>query len=117
MTDRSLPPEFADLEGFVAAWALPTERQRQAKRVGDELDAVRRFYEAMLPRMPALFDYFDKIPHGDQTQLPADALRLYRLGAAFIEASHPIEMKWRRTDIDDAFPLDRFNFLPPSDRR
>jgi hypothetical protein len=112
-----LPPEFVDLEPFVAAWALPTEKQRQAKRVGNDLDSVGQFYDAMLPRMAALFDYLDKIPHGNVAQLPENVLRLYRLGAAFIEASHPIEMKWRRTDIDDAFPLDRMNFLPPSDQR
>jgi hypothetical protein len=116
MAEPLLPPQFADLEGLVA-WGLPTEQARQAKRVGAELEAVRVFYEAMLPRMPAVFDYLDLIPHGDVERLAEPERRLYRLAAAFIEASHPIEMKWRRTDIDDAFPLDRLKFLPPSDRR
>jgi hypothetical protein len=117
MTDRLLPPAFADLEPFVAAWGLANERARQHHRVATDLDTARQFYEAMLPRMPAVFDYFDRIGHGDLDRLAPEDRRLYQLAASFYEASHPIEMKWRRTDIDDAFPLERLRFLPPSDRR
>jgi len=117
MSDPALPPEFRDLEGLVADWALPNEKQRQAKRVRSDREEVRRFYEAMLPRMPAVFDYFAKIQHGDVEQLSEESRRLFRLGAAFFEASHPIEMRWARTDIDDAFPLERLDFLPPSNQR
>jgi hypothetical protein len=117
MHDTSLPAEFADLENLVAAWALPTERERQHQRIESSVETVRAFYDAMLPRMPALFDYFDGIPHGDLTRLSPGQRRLYRLACAFYEASHPVEMKWQRTDIDDAFPLDRLNFLPPSNER
>jgi hypothetical protein len=117
MTERVLPSDFADLEPYVATWGLATEQQRQRQRVDSTLDADRAFYEAMLPRMPAVFAYFDRIPHGEIEQLePADR-RLFQLAAAFYEASHPVEMRWRRTDIDDAFPLERLQFLPPSDRR
>ena len=117
MADTTLPPAFADLEPFVAAWGLPTEQQRQQQRVRADLDTARRFYAAMLPRMPAVFDYFDRVPHGDLDRLAPPDRRLYQLAASFYEASHPIEMKWHRTDIDDAFPLDRLKFLSPSDRR
>lgn len=117
MAETALPPEFTDLEPWVADWALPNEQQRQAKRVGSDLDTVRRFYDAMLPRMPAVFAYLDQIQHGDVATLAEPTRRLYLLGCAFIEASHPIEMKWRRTDIDDAFPLDRLLFNAPSNQR
>ncbi len=117
MTEPLLPPAFADLEPFVAAWGLPNEQARQQHRVQSDLDTTRKFYEAMLPRMPAVFDYFDRIPHGELDTLAPEDRRLFQLAASFYEASHPIEMKWRRTDIDDAFPLDRLRFLPPSDRR
>jgi hypothetical protein len=115
--ERLLPSEFADLEPLAATWGLSTEQARQARRVTSELDAVRAFYETMLPRMPAVFAYFDRIPHGDLDRLSPDQRRLYQLAAAFYEASHPIEMNWRRSDIDDAFPLDRLGFLPPSSQR
>jgi hypothetical protein len=117
MTDHSLPPAFADLEPYFAAWSLANEQQRQRYRVQSDLDTARKFYEAMLPRMPAVFDYFERIPHGDVDTLSAQDRRLYQLACAFYEASHPVEMGWRRTDIDDAFPLDRLRFLPPSDSR
>jgi hypothetical protein len=117
MAEPLLPNAFADLEPFVAAWGLPDERARQHHRVSSDLDTARKFYEAMLPRMPAVFDYFERIPHGDVDTLSAQDRRLYQLACAFYEASHPVEMGWRRTDIDDAFPLDRLRFLPPSDSR
>jgi hypothetical protein len=117
VADSLLPPEFADLEDFVSDWALPNEKLRQAKRINDDLQNVRGFYEAMLPRMPAVYDYLEKISHGDVARLSEPQRRLYQLGCAFIEASHPIEMRWQRTDIDDAFPLDRLGFLSPSNHR
>jgi hypothetical protein len=117
MTERLLPPAFADLEPLVAVWALPNERARQVNRARADLETVRTFYLAMLPRMPAVFDYFERIGHGDLDRLAPPERRLFQLAAAFYEASHPVEMKWRRTDIDDAFPLERLCFLSPSDRR
>ncbi len=117
MTERLLPPAFADLEPLVAVWALPNEAARQVNRVGADLETVRTFYLAMLPRMPAVFDYFERVGHGDLDRLAPEDRRLFQLAASFYEASHPVEMKWRRTDIDDAFPLGRLRFLPPSDRR
>jgi hypothetical protein len=116
MIERLLPLEFADLEGL-GAWCLPTEKQRQARRIESEVETVRGFYEAMLPRMPAVFDYFEVIPHGDLDRLAPEQRRLYQLATSFYEASHPIEMNWLRTDIDDAFPLERLSFLPPSSQR
>jgi hypothetical protein len=116
MSGRVLPAPFADLEPFVAAWGLPNEQARQHHRISSDLDTTRKFYDAMLPRMPSVYDYFVGIGHGDIEKLAPEDRRLFQLAAAFYEASHPIEMKWRRTDIDDAFPLDRMQFLPPSDR-
>jgi hypothetical protein len=34
-----------------------------------------------------------------------------------MEVSHPIDMNWRTSDVDDAFPSSRFEFLPPSSVR
>ena len=47
---RPLPPEFADLEPF-ADWALPTERERYAKRLSSTMDELQAFYDAALPRL------------------------------------------------------------------
>ena len=47
MTDV-LPPAFADLEPF-AAWCLPTEAERYAKRLASSMDELQAFYDAGLP--------------------------------------------------------------------
>ena len=111
-----LPAEFAALEPFTE-WALPSERDRHRKRIAADLPTVRTFYDAMSPRMPAIIDFLDTIPVGDFDRQPAEVKTLHHLALAFMEVSHPIDMNWRTTDVDDAFPTSRFEFLPPSSVR
>jgi hypothetical protein len=111
-----LPAEFAALEPFTE-WALPSERDRHRKRIAADLPTVRTFYDAMSPRMPAIIDFLDTIPVGDFDRQPAEVETLHHLALAFMEVSHPIDMNWRTTDVDDAFPTSRFEFLPPSSVR
>ncbi len=44
----TLPPAFADLEPY-AAWSLPTERERFAKRLASSMEELESFYDAALP--------------------------------------------------------------------
>ena len=50
MSDSGLPTEFADLESFVADWALPTRAQRYAARLAKPYDELVAFYDAIAPR-------------------------------------------------------------------
>jgi hypothetical protein len=34
-----------------------------------------------------------------------------------METSHPIDLNWQRPDIDDAFPVERMEYLAPIDMR
>ncbi|HEY5609203.1 MAG TPA: hypothetical protein VIM38_12800 [Alphaproteobacteria bacterium] len=113
---NALPKDFAALEPFTE-WALPCERDRHRKRIATDLHTVRTFYDAMFPRMNAIMDFLDKIPVDDFDRQPAEVKTLHRLALAFMEVSHPIDMNWRTTDVDDAFPSSRFEFLPPSSVR
>lgn len=111
-----LPKEFAALEPFTE-WALPSERDRHRKRIATDLTTVRTFYDAMFPRMPAIIDFLDTIPIATFDRQPAEVKTLHHLALAFMEVSHPIDMNWRTSDVDDAFPSSRFEFLPPSSVR
>src|SRR3546814_13250200 len=62
-----LPGLFADLVPWLDQLALATEQQRFDKRVSLTMDELRPFYEAMLDRMPTIFDHL--------AQLPIDGLR------------------------------------------
>ena len=111
-----LPGEFAALEPFTE-WALPSERDRHRKRIATDRPTVRTFYDAMFPHMPAIMDFLDGIPVQDFDRQPAEVRTLHHLALAFMECSHPIDMNWHTTDVDDAFPTSRFEFLPPSSLR
>ena len=94
---RQLPAEFADLEPF-AAWALPTERERYAKRLASSMDDLQAFYDAALPRLEDAASYLEQLPLDD---LPDDATRLLRLCYSLINVSFPIEA-WRQPRVPDS---------------
>jgi hypothetical protein len=93
MTNMSstLPPQFADLEPF-ADWALPTERERYAKRLASTMDELQAFYDAALPRLDDAATYLEQFPLDD---VPEDALRLLHVCYSLINASFPVEA-WRQ---------------------
>lgn len=113
---KPLPEEFADLAPYTE-WSLPSEHERHLKRITSSLDTVRAFYRALFPRMDAVCGFLSHYRVEEFDALPAEVKNLHHLALAFMEVSHPIDMGWRTTDVDDAFPSARFEFLPPSDLR
>jgi hypothetical protein len=97
MTDRLLPEEFSDLEGFAATWCLPTERQRFAQRMASSMDEMQAFYDAVFPRAEAAISYCDRFP---LDALPEDAGRLLHLLYSLVMVSFPVEA-WRQPRIPD----------------
>ena len=57
----TLPTDFADLEPF-ADWALESEAERYAKRLGSSMDELQAFYDAAFPRLEAATAYLDATP-------------------------------------------------------
>ena len=94
---NSLPPEFADLEPF-ADWALPTERERFAKRLSSTMDELQAFYDTALPRLEDSASYLEKLP---LDALPDDATNLLRLCYSLINVSFPVEA-WRQPRVPDS---------------
>jgi hypothetical protein len=112
-----LPDGFKELETYVSTWALATERERHHQRVTSSLDSVRTFYQAMTPRMQDAIAHLNRFPGADPDELPPPERNLYNLALAFMETSHPIDLNWARPDIDDAFPVERMDYLAPIDMR
>src|SRR5262245_46834158 len=117
MTDRrALPPQFRELEPFVADWALATEAQRLSKLTRTSIDDLRIFYDAIFGRAEEIKRYLMAFK---LDAMPEDARTLLDLLLTFVETAHPIELSWTTTDIDDAFALERmtiahFDVYPPS---
>lgn len=89
MSDKLLPEGFADLEPFVADWALPSFNERRAHRGGADMADIRRFYDAMVPRADAALALIEQHPYRD---MPEDVARLYLLVLALSHASMAIEV-------------------------
>ena len=97
MADSLLPPEFADLEPFVAEWCLDSEPERYAKRLSSTMEEIQAFYDAVFPRAEAAMEYLEKLPLDD---LPEDAFRLLKLLYSLILMSFPVEI-WKQPRIPD----------------
>ena len=93
----ALPKEFADLEPF-AAWALPSERERYARRIETSMDELQAFYDAAFPRLEDAMQYVDQYP---LDTLPDDAQNLLWLYCALVTVSFPVEV-WRQPRVPDS---------------
>ena len=97
MAAALLPPEFSDLEPFVADWCLDSEPERYAKRRASSMDEIQAFYDAIMPRAEEAIRYLEKFPLDD---LPEDAWRLLKLLYSLILVSFAVEI-WRQPYIPD----------------
>ena len=97
MAEALLPPEFSDLERFVADWCLDSEPERYAKRLSSRMDEIQAFYDAVFPRAEEAIRYLEKFP---LDELPDDAQRLLKLLYSLILASFAVEI-WKQPYIPD----------------
>ncbi len=88
MAEQTLPSAFADLAPYLD-WALPTDRERSAKRQSSSMDEINAFYHAMLPRMDAILSYLEKYP---AEQVPADVEGLFFLTLSIAKIAPAVEM-------------------------
>jgi hypothetical protein len=112
VVSKLLPAEFSDLERWVDDWSLPTERERYHKRVRSTLGEIADFYAAMFPRMESIMGLMKLFT---PEEMPDDVRKLFYLALSFMMVSHPVELNWGGSDVIDAFPLERFEFLVSKD--
>lgn len=97
------PEGFAQLEPF-AAWALPTERARHARKSASSMAEVQAFYDAMLPVLPGALDHLNGF---SLDNLPAPERRLLDLCLAMVEAAAAIE-NFDAVNPPYLMPVERF---------
>jgi hypothetical protein len=105
MTSASsqLPEGFQDLEKF-AAWSLPSERERNRKRLSSSMPEIQELYDALVPRMEAIIGYLNQQPLDNMAD---DARRLFHLSLSLAEIAPAVEF-YQQPDVIDGFPPDRF---------
>jgi hypothetical protein len=103
MTDQSLPEGFRDLNPHLG-WALPTERERSARRQASTITALTDFYTAMLPRMEEVLPYLAQFPVGDTTP---EVTRLLHLALALAEVAPAVE-NFGQASVIEGYDVARF---------
>lgn len=104
MTEPTLPPAFADLAPFLD-WALPTADERQTKRRHASREALKAFYDALLPRLEAILAEVDKYPLGS---LPESHHAIYDMALALAEVAPHVELYGGSPGVPYAFEEGRF---------
>lgn len=99
----AFPEAFAALEPF-ADWALPSERERHARKSRASLAEVRAFYDAMLSALPAVLEHLNRF---ELAALPEPERRLLDLSLAMVEAAAAIEM-FSEVNPPYLMPVERF---------
>ncbi len=104
MPEHLLPESFQDLEPFVAAWSLATEKERNRKRLSSSMEEIQAFYEAILPRMERVIAYLNQFP---LDAMPVDAQRLLYLTFSLAEVSTAVEL-FKQPSVVDGYDAARF---------
>lgn len=102
-----LPPDFADLEPFVADWVHADASGRMAKRLSSGMPEIKAFYRAMLPRGEAALAYLKGFQLG---AVPDDAAQLLKLMLMLAEVAPAVEW-YDDPRVYDGFSIDRTRFL------
>jgi len=93
----TFPPQYADLEPF-ADWALPSERDRYAKRLASTMAELQSLYDAAFPRLAESVEYLKGV---DLDDISDEDRRLLWLFAALVTVSFPVEA-WRQPRVPDS---------------
>jgi hypothetical protein len=93
----TLPEQFADLEPF-ADWALPSERDRYAKRLDSTMDELQEFYDAAFPRLAASTDYLKSV---ELDGISDEDQHLLWLFSSLVTVSFPVEV-WRQPRVPES---------------
>ena len=94
----ALPEQFADLEPFVADWALPSEFNRYAKRINSTMEELQAFYDAAFPRLENGAEYLKTVSLDDISEEDQNLLWLF---SSLVTVSFPVEV-WRQPRVPES---------------
>lgn len=92
----ALPPEFSELESFVADWSIEDGHQRYVKRVNSSMEEIQAFYDAVFPYAEEAVAYVDEFDYSEP--LPEDVANLRNLLYSLITVSLAVEL-WKQPRV------------------
>lgn len=100
----TLPKAFETLTPF-RDWALPTQDERQQKRISSTTGELRAFYDACLPLLPKMLTYVDQYPLG---QVAEEARPVFWLALSLAEVAPHVELYKGDPHVPYSFDEARF---------
>lgn len=88
-SNKKLPEQFKDLEGYVDKWCFATQMKRTNERQESNMDEIKEFYNALEPRMQEILDYLDTF---SLENLKGNEKTLLELTYAIAEIAPAVEM-------------------------
>jgi hypothetical protein len=104
-----LPVGFDSLEHLVGDWALPSEAERNHRRLSAAMDEIQSFYDCVLAKMDDLVAHLGNYK---LSALPDAERKLMYLALSLMEVAPAVEI-YRQPDIPDAIPASRLIIRSP----
>jgi hypothetical protein len=102
---NQLPEQFKDLQQLVdGGWALPTERERNMKRLSSPMTEIKGLYDALLGRIDDIVAYLNQFPLDN---MPEAARTLLNLTLSLAEVAPAVEF-YGQPEVVYGFPPSRF---------
>lgn len=116
MLKQVLPDSFKDLQLLADEWALPTEQERNRKRISSSMEEIQAFYMALIPRAADALEYLEPFPCSNiaatEGGLPGAERKLLELLLALAEVAPAVEVFGQPTVIGG---FDSTRFIPDHD--
>jgi len=103
-----LPRGFEELAPFVEEWGdLETQDERYRRRQKLPMKRLDAYYDAVTPRLQAIFDHLDSFPFGEP--LPPPEALLFRVVMGMTEVAQAVEVFGQPTvpqsPLDHSVPI------------
>lgn len=93
------------LAPHLESWAVMTQQEREQQRRNSSAEALREFYDAMLPEMEAIMELLNQYP---LDAMPENARRLMNLTLSLAEVAPHVEFYSGDPAVPFAFAEERF---------
>jgi hypothetical protein len=101
VTLKPLPAEFRELQDLAETWSLPTEVERQSKRLVSPMSELQAAYDRLVPRAEAILEYMRQLEaKGRPKELSAANRNLVFLVFSLVEIAQAIEVHGQPGVVD-----------------
>ena len=88
-------PDFSDLKEFMDEWGYADAHERLKKRSNAEFSDIKKFYDAVVPRLEEIIEFLNQYPVDD---IPGEFRPLAYMALAACEVDDPVNI-WQSSEL------------------